>query len=295
MPLSNKARRYIEKNRSKSASRIARDLNLDSADVRSYLDELARSESGADAASTGAGTGVHKAAISGRKANADAGSRGRSTTGISAGTDSRSGSGSGSGTDSVSGSGSGSDSGSGARSGSSGTGPGPGGARKALFFSIMLSIPVLFFVFLELGLRWGNYRGNLDLFIYPQIFRGEYVLPNPGFTGRYFFATTTNPTPSNDTFLANKPDNGFRIFVIGGSSAAGYPYGYNGTFSRVMKDMLQDVMPDKVVEVVNVATAAINTYTLFDQVDELLAHHPDAIMIYSGHNEYYGALGVGSA
>lgn len=281
MPLSNKARRYIEKNRSKSASRIARDLNLDPEEVRAYLESLAKADAGTDPAASGTGTGKQ-------------GARSGSTSRKGPGTDAGSESGSGSGAALRSGSGSGSVTGRGSDQGQ-GTDSGPAGTRKVLFFAIMLSIPVLFFVFLELGLRWGNYRGNLELFIYPEIFRGEYVLPNPGFTGRYFFATTTNPTPSNDTFLAVKPENGFRLFVIGGSSAAGYPYGYNGTFSRVVKDMLQDVMPGKVVEVVNVATAAINTYTLYDQVDEILEHNPDAIMIYSGHNEYYGALGVGSA
>jgi tetratricopeptide (TPR) repeat protein len=81
---------------------------------------------------------------------------------------------------------------------------------------------------------------------------------------------------------------------MGGSSAAGYPYGYNGTFSRVVNDMLTDAMPGQKVEVVNVATSAISTYTLFDQVDEILEQKPDVIMIYAGHNEFYGALGVGS-
>ena len=81
---------------------------------------------------------------------------------------------------------------------------------------------------------------------------------------------------------------------MGGSSAAGYPYGFNGTYSRVVKDILQDRMPDKQVEVVNVGISAISSYTLYDQVAEILQQKPDAILIYAGHNEFYGALGVGS-
>jgi lysophospholipase L1-like esterase len=61
-----------------------------------------------------------------------------------------------------------------------------------------------------------------------------------------------------------------------------------------VEDVLQDVMPDKHVEVITVAMSAINSYTLYDQVDEVLAEKPDAILIYTGHNEFYGALGVGS-
>lgn len=75
---------------------------------------------------------------------------------------------------------------------------------------------------------------------------------------------------------------------------SGYPYGFNGTYSRVVNDVLQDALPDKTVEVINVGISAISTYTLFDQVNEIIAQQPDAVLIYAGHNEFYGALGVGS-
>ncbi len=166
--------------------------------------------------------------------------------------------------------------------------------RKLLFYSITLSIPILFFVVLELILRGVNYQGNTDLFIDPDIPNEEYRVANPNFASRYFFYTKVIPNPSIDVFLAEKPENSFRIFAMGGSSAAGYPYGFNGTFSRVVDDVLQDAMPDKNVEVINVGISAVNSYTLFDQVDEILEYEPDAIMIYAGHNEFYGALGVGS-
>ncbi len=166
--------------------------------------------------------------------------------------------------------------------------------KKAAFYAITLSIPVLFFIILEVVLRGVDYMGNTDLFIDPNIPQDEYLMPNPNFAARYFFYTKTIPNPSSDVFLQQKPENGFRVFAMGGSSAAGYPYGYNGTFSRVVRDILSDAMPEQKVEVVNVATSAISTYTLFDQVDEILEQQPDAIMIYAGHNEFYGALGVGS-
>lgn len=166
--------------------------------------------------------------------------------------------------------------------------------KKVLFYGITFSIPVLFFLILELILRSTNYLGNTDLFINPNIPTAEYRIPNPNFASRYFFYTNVIPSPSIDVFLANKPNNSYRIFAMGGSTAAGYPYGFNATYSRVVDDVLQDAMPDKNVEVINVGISAINSYTLFDQVDEIIEHKPDAVMIYAGHNEFYGALGVGS-
>ena len=167
--------------------------------------------------------------------------------------------------------------------------------KKTLFYIITISIPVLFFVILEAGLRIGDYKGNNALFVDPGIPTAEYLMPNPNFASRYFFYTNTVPSPSIDVFLAEKPENGFRVFAMGGSSAAGYPYGFNGTFSRVVNDVLQDAMPNRSVEVVNLGISAVNSYTLFDQVDEIIEQEPDAILIYAGHNEFYGALGVGSS
>ena len=39
---------------------------------------------------------------------------------------------------------------------------------------------------------------------------------------------------------------------------------------------------------------AINTYTIRDLFPGILEQKPDLMLIYTGHNEYYGALGVGS-
>ena len=166
--------------------------------------------------------------------------------------------------------------------------------KKVFFYAITFSIPVLFFLVVEVTLRSINYLGDTDLFVDPNIPSAEYMIPNPNFAARYFFYTNTIPNPSIDVFLKEKPENGFRVFAMGGSSAAGYPYGFNGTYSRVVNDVLKDAMPDREVEVVNVGISAISSYTLVDQVDEIIEQDPDAILIYAGHNEFYGALGVGS-
>lgn len=166
--------------------------------------------------------------------------------------------------------------------------------KKFIFTLIALMIPVLFFVILEVSLRSSNYRGNTDLFLTMHQLDGKYKVANPNFAARYFFYTSVVPNAPAEPFLTIKPENGFRVFVMGESSAAGYPYGYNGIFGRVVQDVLQDVMPDRHVEVITVAMSAINSYTLYDQVNEILQESPDAIMIYTGHNEFYGALGVGS-
>lgn len=166
--------------------------------------------------------------------------------------------------------------------------------REKWFRRIALSLPVLFFLFLELGLRLFNYGGNLDLFITAPGEYAEYWRCNPHVGRRFFFRQSTVPDPPNDYFLKEKPENGYRLFALGGSTTAGYPYGNNVMFPRILQIRLADAFPDHHIEVINTGMTAINSYTLYDFLDEILEQDPDALLIYAGHNEFYGALGAGS-
>jgi tetratricopeptide (TPR) repeat protein len=167
-------------------------------------------------------------------------------------------------------------------------------AKKALFSILLTGLILLFFGLLEITLRVTGYGGNLGLFVTESDRGSLYKKCNPLAGKRYFFRQTTLPRPSNDLFLAQKPDNGYRIFVLGGSTALGFPYGNHLMFSRILQHRLQDTFPDRRIEVVNVAMTAVNSYTLLDFMDEVIQERPDALLIYAGHNEYYGALGVAS-
>jgi tetratricopeptide (TPR) repeat protein len=81
---------------------------------------------------------------------------------------------------------------------------------------------------------------------------------------------------------------------VGGSSAAGYPYSPNGDFGLYIKKKLEILYPESEVEIINVALTATNTYTIRDLIPGIIEQNPDLILFYAGHNEYYGALGVGS-
>jgi len=166
--------------------------------------------------------------------------------------------------------------------------------RVWLFRIVLISVPILFVLFLEIGLRLFNYDGKLALFIQAPGDYSKYMMCNPWVGRRFFFMQPTVPDPPNDLFLRKKPDNCYRIFVLGGSTTAGYPYGNNLMFSRILNKRLNDTFPKKRIEVVNTAMTAINTYSLLDYMPEILKYKPDAILIYSGHNEFYGALGIAS-
>ena len=167
-------------------------------------------------------------------------------------------------------------------------------SKKRIFILILVLLPVLVLLLLEGVLRFMDYGGNLQLFVEAKPPYANYVKQNQDVARRYFHTIKTIPTPSPDFFLKEKPENGLRIFVLGGSTTAGFPYENNLAFGRILDGLLTESFPDRSVEVVTVAMSAINSYTLLDFMDEILAKQPDAVLVYAGHNEYYGALGVAS-
>jgi tetratricopeptide (TPR) repeat protein len=167
---------------------------------------------------------------------------------------------------------------------------------KKLVFNLLIAlIPVLFFILLEFVLRFVHYGENYSLFMdHPDEMYKEYRIVNPD-VGAKYFQKLDYTAPARDIFLRRKPDDCFRIFVMGSSTVIGFPYENNLMFSRILQERLQDAYPDKKIEMVNTAITAINTFTLLDFMPQILAEKPDAILIYAGHNEFYGAFGLGSA
>jgi tetratricopeptide (TPR) repeat protein len=167
-------------------------------------------------------------------------------------------------------------------------------AKAAVFTAITVLLPFALVACLEIGLRIKNYGGDTSAFEVPAILHGLYKVPGGNVGKRYFPRDNAPPSPPGDPFLVTKPAHSMRLFVLGESSAAGFPYPANGTFARVLRDALTDVLPSDTVEVVNMGMAATNSFTIADLAQDVIDQKPDGILIYGGHNEYYGALGAGS-
>ena len=164
-----------------------------------------------------------------------------------------------------------------------------------LFRLIMISIPILFFVLVEWSLRLVGYGATYPLFIQTPDSE-NYILARPDIIKRYFGEQNAIPSVTMEAsfFLKDKPEDGLRLFVQGGSTAAGFPYGVGASPAGMLDQRLKQTFPNRHVEVINTAMSAVNTYTLLDFVDEIVAESPDAVLIYAGHNEFLGIMGVGS-
>ena len=169
----------------------------------------------------------------------------------------------------------------------------PSKRRIASFRIIAILMPFLALFLLELSLRVFHYGHELDLFMeYPGDQR--FLVLNPHASKRYFSDPSLAPSGNSEPFKKVKDKNTCRIFVLGESTTIGYPYFHNGSFHRWLQYRLMRTFPDRNFEIINLSMTAVNSYTVSGFAKELVNYEPDAVLIYCGQNEYYGAMGVGS-
>ena len=171
-----------------------------------------------------------------------------------------------------------------------------GSKPRALFWLVLVLIPLLCLLLIEGLLRLVGFGADLPLFVLHPA-QPAYLTARPDAVRRF---VPTGVTPPNVTiepqyFLAEKPANGLRMFVQGESSAAGYPYGLGASLAGLLDGRLRRSYPELQVEVINTAMSAVNSYSMLSYVPDILAQQPDAVLIYAGHNEFVGILGVGAA
>lgn len=163
--------------------------------------------------------------------------------------------------------------------------------KPLLFRLLAISLPLLVLIGVEGVLRLAGVEQERQ-----TVFRaipGEeaYQALNPAYVQRYFRGFV--PGVAFNPFRERKQQDVFRVFVLGGSSAAGFPYHFYYGFPARLAARLERTM-GRPVEVVNLGMTAVNSYTLWDLRGAVAAQRPDAVLIYAGHNEYYGAFGAGS-
>jgi lysophospholipase L1-like esterase len=168
------------------------------------------------------------------------------------------------------------------------------GSKRLIFFRIIsLSVPFLLLILIEVILRTLQYGTDSRLFIeYSQ--DKNYLVLNPDASKKYFTSQKIATTGNIEPFKKHKDVHTLRMFILGESTAIGYPYFHNGSFHRWLQYRLSHTYPGRDFEIINIALTAVNSYTISDFAKQVVDYEPDAVLIYTGHNEYYGALGVGS-
>jgi len=168
-------------------------------------------------------------------------------------------------------------------------------SKKIVFYSIAVFLPFLVLLAAETVLRIAGVGNDYPLVRQKSIHRFKSNIINRDIAKRYFFIDDRMlPTPDAGYFETNKRADTYRVMCLGGSTTAGFPYTVNATFPFQIKARLRKRWPDRNIEVINVGISAVNSYTVLDLLPEVIEQKPDIIIVYMGHNEFYGAFGVGS-
>ncbi len=97
--------------------------------------------------------------------------------------------------------------------------------------------------------------------------------------------------PELRPFNLERPKGGLRVFLLGGSAAAGWPYhAGNTSISALLERKLRILYPGRTIEVINAAAGTYGSHRVEIIHEEILHYNPDAIFLYNGNNEFLEGL-----
>lgn len=160
--------------------------------------------------------------------------------------------------------------------------------RRWLLRGMTVALSLAPFLCLEIVLRVLTPPAAADVDFDPAVdlqqLRPLFVLNES--EGRWEIPATRFNFFQPDSFLADKPAGSRRIFVLGGSTVQGRPYSIETSFAKWLSLRLQASSPVTKFEVINCGGVSYASYRVAKVLHEVLDHDPDAIVLYTGHNEF---------
>ncbi|MBW7990661.1 MAG: tetratricopeptide repeat protein [Planctomycetes bacterium] len=167
------------------------------------------------------------------------------------------------------------------------------GRHLWLFRIIALTVfPILLLLLVELSLRIVGYGFSPQAIIKCQVDGRDAYCDNLKFGWRFFPRNIARDFESF-IFPAEKPDDTYRIFILGASAAQGTPEPAF-SFGRILEKMLCDKYPAVNFEIINTAMTAINSHVVLQIAKDCASYNPDLFIVYLGNNEVTGPYGAGT-
>lgn len=158
---------------------------------------------------------------------------------------------------------------------------------------LALAAPLLFLMVVEACLRLFNI-GYSASFLVPAEVNDRTVWTSNPFYGYRFFPHRAARNPASLLIDRQKPDDLYRIVVLGESAAMGDP-AIEFSMARALEKSLNEPGQPRRFEVINAAMTAINSPVIVDIAGDMLKCEPDMFVIYMGNNEVVGPYGPGTA
>lgn len=168
--------------------------------------------------------------------------------------------------------------------------------RQILFRGILVLTPLLLIGLAELVFRVAGLWTPEPVVVEVPGTSGRTLEFNIHAGRRYFSERQTAvPMLTPEVFPKMKAPGTFRVLCLGESSTAGFPFDCQVPFPWQLGRILTEAYPDRKIEVLNAGMSAISSYVIVDMLPELLEADPDLVLVYTGHNEFYGVYGSASA
>lgn len=120
---------------------------------------------------------------------------------------------------------------------------------------------------------------------------------NPSYPKRYFLARHQGRLMASGRmdahpFLEPASPDPFRIAFVGASTVRGFPHPRSLSAPAFLEAMLADAWPGREVQVFNLGIPALASFAVAQVLEDAMRLEPDLVVVYSGHNEYYGIDGA---
>lgn len=164
--------------------------------------------------------------------------------------------------------------------------------KKVVFYTILFVLPILVWLLLESAANYATHRFEP---LQPDRHKGTLYINQSYFNDFFLFQKSDFfPTSATNRAIHAQKGGRFRIFVIGESTPAGYPYNTfpqfqcPTSFPNYLRAILQynKNLPD--IELLNASCNALNSLNIVDLFSSLIKYQPDLVVVYSGHNEFFG-------
>lgn len=165
-------------------------------------------------------------------------------------------------------------------------------SRRVWCFRIMAILFPFFALFLtESILRWSEVGIDSSL-VLPSDRDPEQKVHflNPRVDVAYCSIDLRGPEPRG--FEMPRPAESMRVLVVGASTVQGYPYPSELAFPKQLELLLEHQFPAQDIEILNAGIIGLSTTPLVDLVSQAAQSDPSLIVLYAGHNEFYGVGGV---
>jgi lysophospholipase L1-like esterase len=159
--------------------------------------------------------------------------------------------------------------------------------RAATFRMATVVAALSIFPILELACvigDWGDVEVHDDPFVGFAAIRPLFELTDDG--RRYHISPSRRGFFEEDSFLVNKPQKEFRIFVFGGSTVQGNPFSIETSFTRFLDLALLEADSTRSWKVVNCGGISYASYRIVPLMQECLKYQPDLFIFCEGHNEF---------